>query len=63
MRKAKIEIFTVFTVILFLLSTGTSVTATLHEDYYMILNSIVDDEGARVNADPQNVGGEYSNWS
>jgi hypothetical protein len=65
MRKAKIVIFTVFTVILFLLSTSTYVTAALDSRTYMILNSNVYDEWpwANVNADPQDAGGQYNNWS
>jgi hypothetical protein len=65
MRKIKIGIFAVFTAILFILSTSTSVTAAVHRGTYMYMTSNVYDGWpyANVNVEPQDVGGSYDNWT
>ena len=63
MRKMKIGIFALATVILFLLSTSVSVTAYTHQETLMELTSMVqdDDPKASVDMDPQDVW-DYEDW-
>jgi hypothetical protein len=66
MRKMKIGIFAIATVILFLLSTSVSVTATTYQETLMELTSGVQEENPRayVSMDPQDVWSNTDwNWT